>query len=84
MSAYPPPGGGATGGIGPFDRGYKLMAQRRVSTDPPKCVSHRQVWFSRMMVARRISMFLPDISTAEIREDAPDVPLLVSGHWHGS
>ena len=37
-----------------------------------------------MMVARRTSMFLPDISTVEIREDAPDVPLLVSGHWHGS
>ena len=37
-----------------------------------------------MMVARRTSMFLPDISTVEIREDAPDVPLLVSGHWNGS
>jgi len=34
-----------------------------------------------MMVARRISMFLPDIRTAKIREDFPSVSLLLPGHW---
>ena len=47
MSAYPSPGGGATDAIGPLDRGYKLMAQRRVSAEPPECVSLRHAWLLR-------------------------------------